>query len=291
MFLYNNNIVSESNVLVPNLEPHDFFSTSMQCNKKLLSTTIEASRHMLDVLTTYGTSANIVKEAISDYTKAVTSGVHDFNRTTITEAKQWMDSIGSKDEVAGNKYVSESMGTYTVQEKREALKEFYIELPEHEDLGFKTCQEFALPTWFSVAEKAIAKAKSEPDVDINELRTMLTEATTDVTTGLETYQVDVETIGRMNTIKQFGNSRTKDYKDKCIETLATIERAIIGLNDTDPLVHQKKCNNLVAVATCVNEHMCVMLDKYTKIIERFDEIAREFIPQAESYLLNNNKEG
>ena len=92
MFLYNNTIVSES-TLTPNLEPHDFFSASMQCNKKLISASVEASRHMLDILTIYGTKPNIVKEALSDYTKAVQSEIHSFNTATITESKMWLDDI------------------------------------------------------------------------------------------------------------------------------------------------------------------------------------------------------
>ncbi len=287
MFLFDNTIIAENLLTVAAEQTKNFFISSMNHNKKLLTSSVEASNKLITDMTTYGTDKKIVTEALSVYHTAITSGVHAFNSSTALESKMWLDNINTTHK-AKNAYIDTAMeALLSNADKVEALKEFKYVLPVAEDMGYGVLNELNIHAWINTARKCVDKAMENADCSPMEIREALNDATGSILNNGDIYEISIEGLKPLFEGKIQGVTGIQTYKEKALGLNGYIEKVIESIDDTDPVSCQKKCSNLIAIATCVNEHLAMMIDNYRVVTEKVDTLIGEYIPEAERYLLQN----
>lgn len=297
MFLYDNNIVSESYLTVDSEPVIDFYTEAMGYNKTLLAESMDATQHMLDTVYEYGATSNVLTEAFSDWKDKIVKFLKEFKARIITLFRRWIDWISKKLHAKGRYGDDAVEKLLNDSTKCSALSSFKMDLTEPTDFGYTYFNELknpAYPNNLKASATAIqhsrinSKGKDDNnDYDIKKIRDTLTAETQSYLNGSKITQVDINTIRTLYDNKKGGDKTLKKYKDvtvAVIDQITKIADTVGGLGN-DMVKDQQAYNALITISTCLNEHLTKMANEYPTYINRIDQTINSFLPQAEQYLL------
>ena len=295
MFLYDNNIVSESYLTVEAEPVVDFYTEAMECNKALLTESMGATKYMMDVISEYGNDRHVVTEAFSEWKDKIIKFLKEFKAKVIVLFRRWIDWIAKKLHMKG-RYSDEAVEKLLADNSKcAALAGFKMELAEPTDFGytyFTELQSASYPKALNNLADSVHKARSVKDGDKNEydaqkLRDKMANETQSFLSGNKITEVGIDDLRNLFDFKKNGAKNLKRYEETTLKSIEQITKSaqIIG-NFKDSMVEDKNAYMyLVTVASCLGDHLTKMSNEYATYINRIDQVTHSFLPQAEQYLL------
>ena len=299
MFLYDNNIVSEQFLSIQSEPVIDFYNESMSYNKSLLVESLDASKAMLNVIYEYGTSDNIVTEAVSDWIDKIFKILKEFKAKVVTLFRRWIDWINKK--VHGKtKYSDEAMQDM-IDKNKSRLQSFSIELPEPTDYGFTYFNELTNPTFPRTVINTLVQLKSEYGnavsdtkahvMDIKAVRDELQDTTNSFVNGTKTMALNITVMENLLTNKKKGKADLDNYQKKVMDAISAVEKDVKRMQNSARNIvvdNQNLINAMITLVTCLQSHLASMANAYPTYINNIDKAIMQFLPQAEQYLMAND---
>ena len=298
MFLYDNNIVSETYLQVEAEPVDNFFEESMQYNKELLTESMSATKQMLDTVLEYGNTDKVVMEAFADFKDRILKFLREFKAKIITLFRKWIDWIAKKLHMKGlysDEAVEKLLGD---SNKVQALADYELTYSEGIDLGHRFFNELNTPQFpnfvrdsaIDVIARALSNhsGKNIVEIDAQKLRDELMVESNSFVNGNKQYSVTINDIRTLYGYKNSGKTMINNYKNAIIALVNMIERQATQVNGNTRNVmgNQNSYNALITMVTCLNEHLSLMANKYPEYINTIDKIFVDFLPGAEKFLLS-----
>lgn len=295
MFLYDNNIISSNYLSIASEPTNDFVAESFAYNREAIAASLDASRVMLETINEYGHTNNIITEAFDDFKNKIIEIIRNFKAKVIVLFRRWIDWI-SKKLGGGGRYRIESAKALLADNARcKALAGFRYELPEPTDFGFTYFNELTNPYFPNqVVLKAAEITKNllgnkKFEFDVKKMRDEFQSETNSYLNGSKTSELDIRSFE--NVVKLLDNAdKTLDaYKKTVINAIQAIEKHAnrVG-NLTNLAASQAACNAILAMVTCLNEHLTAMASNFAIFVGRIHKVIAEFLPLAEEYLIRND---
>ena len=299
MFLYSNTIVSEQYLTIQSEPIHDFYMESLGYNKELLTNSLIATKEMLNVLHTYGTSDNIMLEAESNWFDKIIKFLKEFKAKVVVLFRRWIDWIAKKLHMRG-RYSDEAIEDMITKHGTE-LQGFKLELPEPVDYGFAYFNELTAPSvpknMIETVEKIKDEYKTAGDdkharvMDIKVVRDEFQGVTNGLVNGTKTTELTITLIDTLVKNKKSGKAQLEKYRKEVMDAIEDIDRSVkaVHKNSTNIVIgDQNLVNALLSMITCLNEHLTAMANAYPTYINNIDKAIMEFLPKAEQYLMAND---
>jgi Holliday junction resolvase RusA-like endonuclease len=299
MFLYDNTIVSEHYLKVQSEPVVDFYTESIECSKMLLTESVSASKRMLDVVTEYGSTKNIVTEAMSEWIDRIVKVLKEFKAKIIVLFRKWIDWIKRKLHMK-TRYSDEAMQDM-IDKSKSRLQGFSIELPEPIDYGFTYFNELTNPTFPRTVINTLIQLKSEYGnavsdakahvMDIKTVRDELQNTTNGFVNGTKTMALNITIMENLLANKKKGKTDLDNYQKKVMDAIDAIEKDVKRMQNSARNIvvdDQNLVNAMLTLVTCLHSHLASMANAYPTYINNIDKAIMQFLPQAEQYLMAND---
>ena len=295
MFLYNNNIVS-SNCLTVAVEPtNDFMSESLAYNREALSASVEASRIMVETIHENGATDNIITEAFADFKDRIMEIIRELKAKIIVLFRRWIDWITKKLGGVGRYRVETARALIADKDKRKALAGFTLELPEPTDFGFTYFNELDKPYFPShvvLRTSEISKALYDGkkfDYDISKMRDAFQQETNSYLNGSKINELDIKSFENIVRLLDDPEKKLASYKTTVMKAIEAVERQAKSVGrQTQLALSQAACNAILALVTCLNEHLFTMASNFATYVGRIHKAIADFLPAAEEYLIRQD---
>ena len=295
MFLYNNNIVS-SNCLTVAVEPtNDFMSESLAYNREALNASVEASRIMVETIHKNGVTDNIVTEAFADFKDRILEIIRELKAKIIVLFRRWIDWITKKLGGTGRYSIETARALIADKDKRKALAGFTLELTEPMDFGFTYFNELDKPYFPShvvLRTSEISKALYDGkkfDYDISKMRDAFQHETNSYLNGNKINELDIKSFESIVRLLDDPEKKLASYKTTVMKAIEAVERQAKSVGrHTQLALSQAACNAILALVTCLNEHLSTMASNFATYVGRIHKAIADFLPAAEEYLIRQD---
>lgn len=299
MFLYNNTITSESSLYIETEPTINFVEEAISYNKELISESMNATKQMIDIVAEYSDTPKAVAEAFADWKTRIIKFLKEFKARVIVLFKRWIDWIAKtlhKKGFYSDDAVKELLANVFKSSK---LADFKMELSEPVDFGFTYFNELQTCAFIDNVDAVAGSiyidrvkdphSKHPMEINVKKIRDELTVQSKSFLCGSKKTELTLADIKALYDAKSRAADDLKKYKDRVITEIERLGKIAehIGNASNDAFKDQCGYNAVVAVSTCLNEHLTNMANTYPEFINRINKAFAEFLPQAEQYLIAN----
>ena len=290
MFLYDNTIVSENQLVVDTI-PENFVEEAISYNKELLQGYLTATTEMIELINAHDGMDNVVTEAFDDFMDRVLAFLREFKAKVIVLFRRWVDWISKKLSGVGRYRIEAAKALFKDATKCRNLAGFRFELTEPTDFGFTYFQELDKPNFpYQVIDKAIeinanCRKGKDFDQDAQKMRDHFQRETNSYLNGSKMTEVTIRDLENIVGLLDNADKKLAKYKNTITDAISAIEKEAKTLKKLGLTCGKAASNAMLVLVTCLNEHLTAMSSNFAAFVNRITTITAEFLPRAEEYLI------
>ena len=127
------------------------------------------------------------------------------------------------------------------------------------------------------------------DYDISKMRDAFQQETNSYLNGNKINELDIKSFENIVRLLDDPEKKLASYKTTVMKAIEAVERQAKSVGrQTQLALSQAACNAILALVTCLNEHLSTMASNFATYVGRIHKAIADFLPAAEEYLIRQD---